>query len=147
MPPHLLGEILNHLHNRRYAAMLPLAEQAIRIDPTDANFYFYKGTALSGLQRHSEALSTFEQAILLDPKEALYQVNRGRALKDLKRYGEALMAYDQALRIDSQMGTYDNSAAWEGKSEVLELLGRKQEAKEAYQKFRQSQKLRWEQKS
>jgi tetratricopeptide (TPR) repeat protein len=136
---HLRDEIGRCLKAKQYDTALSLVKQAQSIDPTETLSYFYAGLVFSRLRDHLEALSSYEQAARLDKKEALYQVGRGIALTALKRYGEALIAYDQALGIDSQLGgSYNNYAAWEGKSQALRRLGRKQEAKEALQKATQS---------
>jgi len=126
----------------RYDLVLPVCEQIKAIDPTNANSHHQRGQALSALGRHEEALSAYEQALHFDPEDALCHYNKGGELATLGRSSEALDAYEQSLHFSPELGTYRNYLAWSGKSKVLELLGRAQEAQEARQNAEQSRALR-----
>ena len=54
------GFTLNAL--KRYEEALAAYEQAIRLNPNDANAYHGKGVALSGLKRYEEAGQAFTKA-------------------------------------------------------------------------------------
>src|SRR5260370_21566426 len=92
------GNVLENL--KRDEEALAAYEQAIRLDPNDADAYNNKGNALYTLNRDEEALAAYEQAIRLDPNEANYYIFKGFALDDLKRYEEVLAAYEQAISLD-----------------------------------------------
>ncbi len=113
---------------KRYEEELAAYEQAIRLDPTDAHAYFYKGNALYMLKRYEEALGAYEQAIRLDPTDADYYYMKGHLLYNLKRYKEALAAYEQAIRLDPNY-----VHAYNGKGNALSDLKRYEEALAAYE--------------
>jgi len=56
----------------------------------------------------------------------------GSCLSDLERYEEALAAFEQAIRVDPNAPGY-----YVCKAEVLERLGRRNEAQQFYEKARQ----------
>lgn len=134
MYPYLDEEFTDYLQAKQFDEALSAAEYAISRDPAYAGSYFNKGLALSSLERHSEALSAFEQAILLDPKDRLYQYHKGSELQHLKRYSEALTTYEQVLRMDPGKYSNRNWLIWYHKYEIFRQLGRKEDAKDAYQK-------------
>jgi tetratricopeptide (TPR) repeat protein len=74
-------------------------EQAVRINPDDAeacnnlgNIYFDGGN-------FSEAISYYEQALIIKPDYAEVHINLGNALRKTGRIEEAIAHYRQALRI------------------------------------------------
>ena len=85
---------------KRYEEELAASEQTIRLDPTDAHAYFYKGNALYMLKRYEEALAAYEQAIRLDPTNADFYYMKGNVLRDLKRYKEAEQAFEKASQLE-----------------------------------------------
>src|SRR6266702_3304330 len=104
-------------------------EQALSLDPNDADAYIGKGAALNRLKRYEEALAAFEQALSLDPNVANACTNKGIVLCLLKRYEEALATFEQALSLDP-----NDANAYALKSIILEQLGKKREAQKAYNK-------------
>src|SRR6266478_5212236 len=116
----------------RYEEELAAYEQAIRLDPTDADCYYLKGNLLYNLKRYRKALAAYEQAIRLDPNYVHAYNGKGNALSDLKRYEEALAAYEQAIRLDPNF-----AYAYENKGDVLRDLKRYKEAEQAFEKARQ----------
>lgn len=60
-----------------------------------------------------------------------YSIEMGGANKNAGFYEQAIRHYDEAIRYSPNA-----SAAWRGKGEALEALGRKAEAKEAFEKAR-----------
>ncbi len=107
-------------------------EQAIRLDPNDAESYEDKGNALSDLKRFQEALAAYEQAIRLDPRKAAYYYSKGCALETLGRSQEALEAFEQAIRLDANY-----ARAYHKLGAILEALGKQTEAQQAYTKAKQ----------
>jgi len=51
---------------KRYEEALAAYEQAIRLDPTNADFYYMKGNVLRDLKRYKEAEQAFEKASQLE---------------------------------------------------------------------------------
>ena len=155
-----------HYNAGRYAEALALYEQAVRLDPNDADAHLRKGMTLDGLGRYGEALAAHGQAIRLDPNFARAHNNKGIVLDDLGRYGEALAAYEQAIRLEPNVARAHNNKgvtlynlqrygealaayeqairldpnyadAYHNKGVVLDRLGRKSEAQQAYNKAQQ----------
>lgn len=117
---------------KHYEEALAAYEQAIRLDPTDADCYYMKGHLLYNLKRYRKALAAYEQAIRFEPNYVHAYNGKGNALSDLKRYEEALAAYEQAIRLDPNF-----AYAYENKGDVLRDLKRYKEAEQAFEKARQ----------
>src|SRR5260221_254213 len=92
------GNALNGL--KRYEEALAAYEQAIRLDPNDADYYHTKGIALNDLKRNEEALAAYEQAIRLDPNYTYAYYGKGFVLNELKRYKEAEQAFEKARQLE-----------------------------------------------
>ncbi len=86
-------------HSKQYKKALTAYNQAIRLDPHDANAYNNKGSALSKLKRYEEALIAFDQAIQLDPSNAFAYYNKGIVLGTIGRRKEADDALEKARQI------------------------------------------------
>src|SRR6266852_4491100 len=103
---------------------------ALAIDGPQADTYVNRGVALQRLQRLSEAIDSYNRAIALDPAYVLAHTNKAAALEDQGKLAEALASYDFSLRIQP------TSDAWWGRSTVLQLMRRYDEAllalKQAY---------------
>lgn len=79
-------------------------EQAIHIDPYNADSYYDYGWTLRKLKRNEEALTAFEQAIQYDTKDDIeYTLDiyrqKGYTLEALKRYEEALTIYEEVMQL------------------------------------------------
>ena len=74
--------------------------KAIELNPSSADAYFLRGTALQRLMRHEEAVFCFDRAIGLNPNFAEARLNRASALFRLRRYEDAAAEYDCLIEID-----------------------------------------------
>jgi len=103
---------------------------ALAVDGPQADTYVNRGVALQRLERLGEAIESYDRAIALDPAYVLAYTNKAAALEDQGKLGEALASYDFSLRIQP------TSDAWWGRSTVLQLMRRYDEAllalKQAY---------------
>src|SRR5262249_15216851 len=103
---------------------------ALAVDGPQADTYVNRGVALQRLQRLSEALENYDRAIALDPAYVLAHTNKAALLEEQGKLREALASYDTSLRIQP------TSEAWSGRSTVLQLMRRFDEAlvalKQAY---------------
>jgi tetratricopeptide (TPR) repeat protein len=88
---------------KRYTEALEAYEQAIRLDPNNADAYCGKGAALDKLKRYTEALGVCEQAIRLDPNLAGAYDTKGTALEGLDRKKEAQQAYEKARQLGVEL--------------------------------------------
>ena len=57
-------------------------EEAIRLNPKDADAWIGKGSALGKQGKYDEVIKAYEEAIRLDPKLAMAWYNKGNALDD-----------------------------------------------------------------
>ncbi|MGR3984425.1 MAG: tetratricopeptide repeat protein [Gammaproteobacteria bacterium] len=83
-------DALNHLgafrlKQQRYQEALDLFRKIIKYDPGFAKVYSGIGVALSGLNRHAEALRNFDRALALDPTQAEARTNRAYAVEALQK--------------------------------------------------------------
>ena len=95
---------------------------ALAIDGPQADTYVNRGAALQRLQRLSEAIESYNRAIAFDPTYVLVHTNKAAALEDQGKFAEALASYDTSLGIRA------TSDAWFGRSTVLQLMRRFDEA-------------------
>ena len=91
------GDVL--AEGKRYEEAVSAYDQALHLNPDDANVWFKKGNALLRLERYEEALSAFDRASPLDTKGGISFI-KGFTLQKLKRYEESICACDRALAIN-----------------------------------------------
>jgi tetratricopeptide (TPR) repeat protein len=72
-------------------------QEALLMDPHNAEAYLKKGIALERLSRLEPALDAYEEALRLNPKRAIAHASKARVLAALHRYDEAISVYDSAL--------------------------------------------------
>lgn len=116
---HVASELAKlHLEDRRYAAVLPLAEQLIAGYPSDGLGYLYRGRAYRGLGRYEDAVRDQRQAVDLGLTEAFGELawfhEEGKGVRrdlakalELYQVGEARnvpMAREGAERVRAVIG-------------------------------------------
>lgn len=85
------------------------------------------GVALRKLGRNEAALAVFLRAERKNARSTELQLNLGDCLGEMRHLVQALAHYDRALSLDRHL-----VHAWWGRSGVLSLLGRRQDALDAY---------------
>ena len=96
--------------------------EAIRLDPEDANTFNKRGIAYFRLGQYERAIEDYDEAIQLAPRFAPYY-NRGMAYFNQGLYDRAIEDYDEAIRLDPQIAiSYANRAL------AYTRLGKDQEA-------------------
>jgi tetratricopeptide (TPR) repeat protein len=80
-------------------------EQALDIEPNNADALIKKGTTLEALRKNVEAIETYDRAIAMDSSMTVAYLYKGGVLNRLQRFAEAMECYEQALR------THPKSAA------------------------------------
>jgi tetratricopeptide (TPR) repeat protein len=119
----------NRLYNGGFFQDALLAfENAIQIDPTFADGYEGKTSALCALGRYQEALASVETALQLDPNYAASYNDKGNILYEFRAYEDALGYYGHALQLEP-----DNIDAFLGRASTLSSLDRYQEALTTYE--------------
>ncbi len=88
--------------------------EAIRLDPTSAHAYLFRGQAHSGNKDYDEAIVDFTAAIRLNPKIAVAYQCRGEVWGVKDEPGNAIADFTEAIRLDpTKPWLYSNRAsAW-----------------------------------
>lgn len=82
-----------------------------------------RGSSLSQLGRHEEALAAFSKALKLDPVASALWSNMGLVLRILGRNEESLSYLSKAIEIDPK-----NASAYTNKGSTLGVMGRHEDA-------------------
>jgi len=85
---------------------------AIRLDPTHAWVYNWRGILWREKKNHEKAIADHTEAIKLEPGDSLSYVNRGLALADAKQYDKAIDDFNQAIRFDPENARNFNKRGW-----------------------------------
>lgn len=98
-------------------------QEALRINPNDANTHVNLGSILNNQGRIMEAIGHFEEAVTLIPRLADAHYSLGVALGKIGRIDEAISEYNTALMIEPDNIMYHNNIGTE-----LAKLGKFDEA-------------------
>jgi tetratricopeptide (TPR) repeat protein len=74
--------------------------QAIRLNPRDANSFFNRGAAYARKADYDRAIQDYDEAIRLNPNNADAFSNRGAAYAGKGDYDRAIEDYDEAARLN-----------------------------------------------
>jgi tetratricopeptide (TPR) repeat protein len=74
---------------KQYELAIQDYDTALRLDPVNAQARHYRGVALRGLGRDTEALEDFNESITLSPNTAVYYYTRAQTLRAMGRRDEA----------------------------------------------------------
>ncbi len=113
-----------YIDNLDYNKALKCYDNALEIDPNNANVWNNKGYVLGLSGRYKEAIDCYDKSLEIDPNNANVLNNKGNALYNLGKYVEAIDCYDKVLEIDP-----NSVYAWNNKGFSLDKLGRHNEAK------------------
>lgn len=102
------GEVL--LETERLQEAVNSFNEALAIEPNNAEAHLKKGIALERMNRLEPALSCYNEALRLNPKRSFAYVHKARVLAALHRYDEALSVYDLALGKSPQKATTISSS-------------------------------------
>jgi len=98
----LLGKGQSMLNLDDAQAAAGCFDQALKIDPRNAEAWVRKGTALERLQRLDEAVDCYDQAIAADGTMTIAYLHKGGLFNRMERYNEALECYEKALRTQKK---------------------------------------------
>ena len=71
--------------------------EALKINPRDAEAWYNKGNALGALGRTEEELACYNEALKINPQYTDAWYNKGIALRALGRDDEAISAFQQFI--------------------------------------------------
>jgi tetratricopeptide (TPR) repeat protein len=77
-------------------------DEALTLDPGNAEVLVKKGMALEKMQDWEQALENYNRAIALEPTLTVAYLYRGGVCNRLQRYREALESYEEALRSEKK---------------------------------------------
>ena len=107
-----------------YAGALAHFDAAIAENGSVAEFYYYRGLALSQLSRNEEAEQAYAKAVELEPENARYLIEYGMTMAFFAgKYQDAYEAVDMAVSLEPLNGEYAGDRGF-----VLYLLNRHDEA-------------------
>jgi tetratricopeptide (TPR) repeat protein len=91
-----------YLSLRDYGRASADFDQAVKLDPRNANAFNDRGRAFAATEQFDRAIADFDQAIALDAKHVNALVNRGTALRRMGRLDAAIQDFDRALALNSR---------------------------------------------
>ena len=92
-----------------YQGAISSFNQAIALNPNDANDYYNRGLTYYRLEKYPEAIADYSKAIELNPQDDYAYSNRGNAYNDLQKYPEAIADYSKAIELNPQYAdAYNN---------------------------------------
>lgn len=124
----MLVAIAYHLSDR-FEEALATWDEAINLDPGQAEAHAYRGDTLGRLGRHRDALDAHSRAVELEPNNPTYHGRRGIDLASLGDSDEALAAFTRAAELAP--GDPDHHFY---RSVMLRRLGREEEALSAIER-------------
>lgn len=104
--------------------------KAIELDPSDANYYLYRGEAKRKTGHLQAAVEDYTKTIELDPMNSFGYAQRGWAKEMLDDYKGALEDHDMAIEIQD-----DYAYSYLYRARVYQLLGRDADAHNDFEKI------------
>jgi hypothetical protein len=90
------------LQSERYEDALSRFDEALTIDPRNAEALIKRGLTLERLQRMEAALESYDRAIATNGSLTLAYLHKGAICNRLQRYREALECYERALQSEQK---------------------------------------------
>jgi len=105
-------------------------DEAIRLNPNDAEAYFNRGNAYYSLNKKKRAIEDYVKAISLNSQFADAYHNRGTTYCDLGQFEQAIEDYDQAIHLNPE-----DAVVYNNRGNAYKLQGKKAEAIADFEKF------------
>jgi tetratricopeptide (TPR) repeat protein len=100
----LLGKGQALLNMDKPEEALSCFDEALVLEPTNADALVKKGTALERLRKLPEAIECYDRAIAADNSMTIAYLYKGGLFNRMERFGEALECYEMALRTQETRG-------------------------------------------
>eukprot|EP00960_Hanusia_phi_P050832 760452-Hanusia_phi.AAC.2 len=122
-----------HLQRGQLVPSASAYESALQLAPDSPDVLMRVGELRSRLGQHSMAQEAYERAWKLKPRDADVMIQVGSALRRQKKYKEAIRQYRKVVKMrTASEQEWSDAQAWIGN--VLELMGKVEEAEAAYRK-------------
>ena len=115
------------MRSRDYTAAAAAFEQAVALEPDNADYWFRLALARSRLSHWDDAIAAYERVIVLNPSQVMAHNNRANVYFRRGMYEEAAAAYQGALQADP-----DYIKALFHSGYVLRQLGRSAESERPF---------------
>ena len=98
--------------------------EAIRLAPTNSNFFCLRGKAYYGQHDYDRAMSDFSEAVRIDPRNLVALNDRGVTWNAKEEFGKSLKQFDEVLRIDPRnaLAFANRAATWFDMEEYAKSL-------------------------
>ena len=107
----LLGEGQSLLNGNEPEKALACFDQALALDPQNAETLIKKAGALEKLNRFEEAIACYDHAIEADGSMTIAYLHKGGLFNRMSRYEEALQCYEHALHTHDKRTAGEKTAA------------------------------------
>lgn len=101
----LLGKGQSLLHLNKLQDAITCFDEALAIDPSNADAFVKKGSALERLEKLKEAIDCYDRAIQADDSLTIAYLQKGGVFNRLELYSMAQECYEQALRTQEKRPT------------------------------------------
>ena len=98
----LLGKGQSMLNLDKAEAALACFEEALTLEPANAEALIKKGIALERMQKLDQAIECYDRAITADGSMTIAYLHKGGLFNRMERFNEALECYEQALRTQEK---------------------------------------------
>jgi len=78
----------SYLINKEYENAIKKFTEALRINPHDAELYYYLGLALEGAEKYSDAVDAYEKTLKLDKTFSNAEIRLSEVQKKLEKSNE-----------------------------------------------------------
>jgi len=99
----LLGKAQSLLSLDQGENALACFDEALELDPHNAEALVKKGAALEKMKRLEDAIVCYDNAIAVDDSMTLAYLYKGGVFNQLERFNEALQCYEKALRSQQKV--------------------------------------------
>jgi tetratricopeptide (TPR) repeat protein len=90
------------IENQKYADAIAQFTKAIEAEPSNADYYYARGSAFQLLLRYDESVSDFEKALVFNPKDVNVLIDLGTVYNKTGNFEAALRLLDRASHLDKR---------------------------------------------
>jgi len=95
-----------YMHNLDFDNAINYFTNAIRLNPINFLFFYYRGNAWQEMKEYSNAIDDYSEAIKLKSDDAHLYYSRGYVQFCIERYGYAISDFNEAIRFSPNETAY-----------------------------------------